>query len=179
MGFQYVSGIPTSGMSNPIGEILSKYRSRTRGPFADPITTPFSRIIVGDGQRLTYDYMASFGISHVLNCADESACRIELPPDRYTCINAIDSSDVHIYDRWYAEFKETMDKYLRNPECKNVYVHCQAGMNRSAALAAGYIVRKFGVPVEKVVQTMASQRPCVLTNEAFQKQLFDFAKKSA
>ena len=60
-----------------------------------------------------------------------------------------------------------------------MYVHCQAGMNRSAALAAGYIVRKFGVPVEKVVQTMASQRPCVLTNRAFQKQLFEFAKKSA
>jgi hypothetical protein len=176
MGFQYVSGI-TSSM-NPISDILSKNRLLSRGPFLDPVTTPFSRIIVGDGLRLTCEFMELYNITHVVNCADESACRVILPEDRYKCLNAIDSSTVNIFDGWYTEFKETMDRYLRSPECKNVYVHCQAGINRSVSLTAGYIVKKFGVPVEKVVQKMSQQRPCILTNEAFQEQLFHFAKKS-
>ena len=176
--FQYVSGLPNSRMNN-IRQILLKYRLRSMGPFSDPVTVPFSRIIVGDGPRLTHAYMEKHNITHVLNCADKSACKLILPQDRYICLNAIDSINVNIYDGWYDEFKEAMDRYLRNPECKNVYVHCQAGINRSVALTAGYIVRKFGVPLEKLITTMVQQRPCILTNEAFQFQLIEFAKKSS
>ena len=152
---------------------------RSQGPFRDPIANPFPRIYIGDGLRLTYAFMERNMLTHVINCADETACRIRLPPERYVCLNAIDSTEVQLFDTWYPEFKITMDRYLQDPTCRNVYVHCQAGINRSAFLAAGYIIKTFGIPIDRCVQKIIHQRPCALTNPAFADQLKLFAKNSS
>ena len=68
-----------------------------------------------------------------------------------------------------------MDKFLRDPQCRKVYVHCHAGMNRSATLAIAYVHRRFGIPMMKLIESVARQRPCILTNPAFQRQLVEFA----
>jgi protein-tyrosine phosphatase len=68
-----------------------------------------------------------------------------------------------------------MDRFLRDPSCRNVYVHCQAGMNRSATLVIAYIVRRFRAPLHGVVEHVARQRPCILTNMHFQDYLCKFA----
>lgn len=152
-------------------------RRRSRGFQHDPLANPFPRIWVGNGSRLSPDMMRAFSITHVINCADESACPAfvkEIVP--YTCLNAVDSVYVRIFD-WYPAFRATMDEYLRDPMCKGIYVHCQAGMNRSAFLAAAYVIRTFGVPFADCILRMVSQRPCIMTNPAFQAQLIDFVKR--
>lgn len=158
-------------------EIIDKERPRSRGPFHDPVTSPFDRIIVGDAFRINPKFLAGYRITHVINCADPSLKVLNYYPDRYECIDAIDSEDINIFDTWYPKFKETLDRFLRSPNCINVYVHCHAGMNRSASLAAAYVVKTFRVPVDRCVERMVRQRPCVLTNRAFVQQLEDFAKK--
>jgi hypothetical protein len=144
----------------------------------DPIANPFHRIWVGNGGRLTDDFMKAFSITHILNCAEDNACpsniKASLPENRYTCINAVDSVDVQLFKTWYPTFKDALDKYLKDPSCKGVYIHCQAGMNRSAFMAAAYVIKTFGVPLGVCVSQMVAQRPCVMTNTAFQSQLIDF-----
>ena len=157
---------------------LNMRRRRSRGCVYDPLANPFPRIWIGNGSRLSPEFMKAFSITHIINCADETAC----PPNiktmvPYTCIDAIDSTRVHIFNTWYPKFNETMDAYLQDPLCKGVYVHCQAGMNRSAFLAAGYVIKTFGIPFSECVIRMVSQRPCVMTNPAFQHQLIDFVKR--
>jgi protein-tyrosine phosphatase len=78
---------------------------------------------------------------------------------------------------YYPTFEKVMDMFLREPTCMCVYVHCVAGMNRSATLLAAYLHKRFGIPMEKVVEVMAKQRPCVLTNPSFVEQLEEFARK--
>lgn len=158
-------------------QILDKQRPRSRGPFYDSVTSPFDRIIVGDAFRISERFFSAYKISHVINCADPSMKVLNYKSDRYACINAIDSEDVNIIETWYPLFKETLDRFLRSPYCLNVYVHCQAGMNRSACLAAAYVVKTFRVPVDQCIYRMARQRPCILTNKEFVKQLEEFAKK--
>lgn len=158
-------------------DILDSQRQRSRGPFYDPVTSPFDRIIVGDAFRINEKFLQAFNITHIINCADPSMRNLNYKPDRYVCINAIDSEDVNIIETWYPAFKEALDTFLRSPYCLNVYVHCQAGMNRSASLAAAYVTKTFRVPIEQCIERMARQRPCVLTNRAFVKQLEEFAKK--
>jgi protein tyrosine phosphatase len=146
------------------------------------MANPFPRIWVGSGERLTRDLMNTYSFTHILNCADESACpyniKAGLTSNNYTCINAIDSTDVDLFGTWYPIFKETLDRYLRDTTCKNVFVHCQAGINRSATLTAGYVIKRFRVPLQTCLSKMISQRPCILTNPAFQEQLVQFVKKS-
>lgn len=156
---------------------LKQSRNRSQGWIKDPVALPFPRIYVGDGLRLTPTFMEHMDITHVINCADESACSVDLSDDKYTCLNAIDDIRANIFE-WYPQFKQTLDKFLRDPTCKNVYIHCQCGMNRSAFLAAAYIIKTFRVSFEQCILKIVNERPCVMTNPSFQKQLIDFAKKS-
>jgi hypothetical protein len=48
-------------------------------------------------------------------------------------------------------------------------------MNRSAALAIAYVHRRFGIPMMKLIESTVRQRPCILTNTSFQRQLVEFA----
>jgi hypothetical protein len=164
-------------MSTSLEDILEKVRSRSMGSFHDPTAFIFSRILVGDVLRLTESFTNNLKITHIINCAGPKFNRILVPTENFECIDAIDSESVKLFDTWYPKFKETMDRFLRDPKCINIYVHCQAGINRSAFLAIGYVVKTFGVPLERCVEKLARQRPCVLTNKAFLAQLKDFCKK--
>jgi hypothetical protein len=159
--------------------ILASQRHRSRGFLYDPIARPFPRIYLGAGVQLAPRIARAHQITHVLNCADDSAA----PPWvrntlKYTALNAIDSLEVQLFDTWYSDFKRTMDAYLRDPTCQNVYVHCHAGINRSAFLLAAYLVHTFRVPPLLCVRTMVIQRPCVMQNESFLKQFVEFVKKT-
>jgi hypothetical protein len=157
-------------------EIISRERPRSRGPYYDPNANPFPRIIVGDYSRLTKDFVNVFRITHIINCAGPELNRKDLVRSgNIECINSIDSETVNIFD-WYPKFKETIDRYLRDPSCINVYVHCQAGMNRSAFLTAAYIIKTFRVPIDRCIEKMVRQRPCVFGNSTFLKQLVEFCK---
>jgi hypothetical protein len=156
---------------------LNSHRQRSQGWTKDPVTLAFPRIFIGDGARLSPAFMELYRITHVINCADPSACRIDLDSEKYVCLNAVDHPSVNIFE-WYPQFKETMDKFLRDPSCLNVYVHCQCGINRSVFLTIAYIVKTFRIPLETCILRVVRERPCVMTNVSFQKQLIQFAKNS-
>jgi len=157
--------------------VLLPYRSRSRGYVHDPIARVFERILLGAGFYLLPKFVNGHQITHVINCADDSAC----PPSfraylgkNYTCLNAMDD-ETNILEKHYDAFEAAMDAYLRDPVCKNVYVHCQAGMNRSATLVLAYVVKRFRVNLVSLVHHVVRQRPCVMVNPHFQDYLVKFA----
>ena len=161
-----------------VAAILAPYRNRSRGPVYDPIASVFDRILLGPGLHMTPRFMAIYSVTNIINCADPGACpqwaQRHLGP-RYVCMDAEDTLETEIIRDFYPQFETTMDSFLRDPRCRKVYVHCQAGMNRSAALAIAYVHRRFGVPMLKLIDSVARQRPCILTNTSFQRQLLEFA----
>ena len=158
--------------------LMAPYRNRSRGPVYDPIASVFDRILLGPGLHMTPRFMTIYSVTHIVNCADEEACPLwarSFLKERYSCMNAQDTLETDIIRDFYPKFEETMDRYLRDPRCRKVYVHCQAGMNRSAALAIAYVHRRFGIPMMKLIESTVRQRPCILTNTSFQRQLVEFA----
>lgn len=83
--------------------------------------------------------------------------------------------ETNILQKHYPAFEAAMDAYLRDPACKNVYVHCQAGMNRSATLVIAYVFKRFRVEFAYLINHVARQRPCIMTNAHFQDYLVKFA----
>ena len=157
--------------------VLQKYRHLSKGFAHDPIATVYPRILLGPGFVLSPTFVKTRQITHVINCAEDDACplglRLALGP-RYACMNATDDA-TDIIAKHYSAFEATMDRFLRDPMCHNVYVHCQAGMNRSATLAVAYVVRRFRTKLQLVVENTARQRPCIMTNPYFQDYLCKFA----
>jgi len=158
--------------------ILNKYRHTSKGFAHDKIATVYPRILLGPGFILLPSFVQVRQITHVINCAEDYECPLGLKnalgPDRYACMNALDDP-TDILRKHYAHFEAAMDKFLRDPTCRNVYVHCQAGMNRSATLVMAYVIRRFRVKLNDIVETVARQRPCILTNPHFQEYLCKFA----
>ena len=158
--------------------VLDKYRHTSKGYAHDPIARVYPRILLGPGFVLLPSVVKVREITHVINCAEDNVCplglRNALGKERYACMNAMDDP-TDIIAKHYADFEAAMDTFLRDPSCRNVYVHCQAGMNRSATLVFAYVVKRFRVKLNDIVEHTARQRPCILTNPHFQEYLCKFA----
>jgi hypothetical protein len=155
------------------------YRRNSKGPCNDSPAKVHPKIMFGPGFYLNESFIDHHNITHVINCADESAVSTDIKNQlsgKYICLNAIDSFNVSIID-WYPAFEQFMNKFLRDQESKVIYVNCQMGMNRSGFLTALYICLKFNYPYDKVTKAILLQRPCALANPVFHQQVQDYIKK--
>lgn len=134
-----------------------------------------TRILVGPGAALTPRFISTYTITHVINCAfdEDSPMWFRLAYlDRYACMEAQDSP-LHNILSWYPLFEAYMKKFLRESHGV-VYVHCQAGMNRSAFLALAYVCKHFSMIPEDMIPRLQQQRPCMFQNVVYRNQVKDF-----
>jgi len=160
-------------------ELWEKYRRNSKGWKLDPLALVHPRIVVGSANNVDLHTLTAYNITHVVNCAQDWVTsewfKSEFP-DRITCINALDHRAEDI-TKWYPLFESSMNKFLSDPECKTIYVHCECGINRSGFLTLIYMCLKFGYSIETVVKSMLIQRPCMFTNTEYQKQAIEYIKK--
>lgn len=134
-----------------------------------------TRILVGPGAFLTPRFVAENQIGHVINCAgddDSPQWFRKKYPHNYVCLNAIDNVYVDIL-YWYPTFETMMLNFLRQGNGV-VYVHCQAGMNRSGSLALAYVCKHYHLPFDEMVKAVRSQRSVLLQNLVFMNQVKEF-----
>ncbi len=135
-----------------------------------------TRILVGPGAYLTPKFVYERGITHVINCAfpgDSPSWFQTKYPNQYTCLSAPDTNQHCILD-WYPTFEQTLFSYLRSPGTGVVYVHCQAGINRSAFLALAYVCSRFHMDGETMLEAFKRQRPCMFQNSVYRGQVMTF-----
>jgi hypothetical protein len=141
----------------------------------DPPAFFHPRILVGPGCFLKPYFAQKYDITHVINCAfdeDSPSWWRNHNPTKYKVLNATDSVRVNIL-HWYPEFEKTMQEFLRDGTGV-VYVHCQAGMNRSGSLALAYTCKNLGMEFDELVASVRKQRPCILQNPVFIDQVKEF-----
>lgn len=137
----------------------------------------YNRVLVGAGAMLTPSFVRKYGITHVINCAgpeDSPSWFRTSYPYNYECIGAQDSLFANILD-WYPRFQAILHAFLQHGT-GTVFVHCQAGMNRSGFLALAYVCRNFGVPFDTGIANGRRQRPVLFQNPVFMRQVEEFIK---
>jgi protein-tyrosine phosphatase len=148
---------------------------------ASPITTRippayfYPRILVGAGLAMSDMFAYKHNITHVINCAFDQDSPLWFRtkyPSRYVCLEAYDSPVHNILD-WYPKFEATMHRFLQQGN-GTVYVHCQAGMNRSAFLALTYVCKNFGLDMDATIKATLLQRPIMFQNPIFMNQVKEF-----
>jgi hypothetical protein len=134
----------------------------------------YPRILLGAGNQLTPFFAAKYNITHVVNCAFADDCPEwwrTRHPGQYAELHAVDSLLVQILD-WYPEFENWMRLFLRSTN-GTVYVHCKAGVNRSAFLVLTFVCKHFAIDFNTLLAAVRLQRPIVCDNSAFMKQVKD------
>ena len=151
----------------------ASYRRKSLGWQYDPSVKVHPRIIFGPGFRLTKEYAKTYNITHVINCADETSSPAWfklMHPKKYACLHAEDSPSANILN-WYSQFETIMQSFLKAPDANVIFVHCQAGVNRSGFLTLAFLCLHFGYDYEITVKSILKQRPCALLNPAYQIQV--------
>ena len=60
-----------------------------------------------------------------------------------------------------------------------VFVHCMAGVSRSATVLAAYLIRFHGLSPDEAIALLIERRPIVNPNPGFRKQLEDYHRVHA
>lgn len=138
-------------------------------------------LLIGAGCMLTPEFIDKHKITHIINCADNCHSPEWIPEafsEDYMCLQAPDSLDNDI-TLWYNKFEETLTSFIRSPNCKTVYIHCQAGINRSTCLTLIYCSARLHYDFEMTCKSILLQRPCAFTNHVYYNQVKTYVKNHA
>jgi hypothetical protein len=159
--------------------LISAARKRSRGPFLDPPVLFYPNLMVGPGMFLHPRFVFANGITHIINVGEAEAAPEWVKrafASRYTHLPISDDDKTQLMSIYLA-FEQTLLKYMKDPNARMIYVHCMAGMNRSASLTAMFVMRQSRTPLEAIMLHSLRVRPCMYANPHFNAQLAEFAKK--
>jgi len=157
------------------------------GPAADVIEVVPGMLFLGNKSlALDLQKLQSFGFKQVINCAPQSvASGADLYGDMLT-------NYIELWQDDYSDFCVMQDfdavwESLQNPDHCPCLIHCEQGVNRSAALAIAVHMRhRYLLHNEAAMDAVASlrfswqgvaqQKGQVLLNTGFQRQLLLFAR---
>ena len=111
------------------------------------------------------DILKSLGVTHVVNCSLEQPNFFPNDLIYYNC-NLRDSLTEQI------EFEGPL-RFIQQALASGgvVFVHCAAGVSRSASIVIGYLMRTQGLSKREALRKVAELRPCIKPNSNFLKQL--------
>eukprot|EP01137_Pigoraptor_chileana_P008081 Opistho-2@54443 len=123
------------------------------------------------------DWLSTTGVDCVLNMA---AGQVQTgtgyyPSDmEYLEFDVVDGEDCDIS----AHFDAALS-FLASAKSSNrrAFVHCVAGVSRSATVVLAYLVKHEGMALHEAVRYLAQRRPIICPNDGFLYQLVDFAMK--
>mmetsp|Transcript_23110 Transcript_23110/g.41341 ORF Transcript_23110/g.41341 Transcript_23110/m.41341 type:complete len:498 (-) Transcript_23110:95-1588(-) len=118
------------------------------------------------------------GIGAVLNCAPsvcaDPVAKYNKARILYAEIDAQDDRSFQLIKECLKPASEFISAAHRDRGC-GVLVHCMAGINRSAALAIGYLLVRDRPNLFTLFSACVSSRPSILQNPSFQLQLCELA----
>jgi len=92
----------------------------------------------------------------------------------YLVLNALDTTNTNL-SKVFEISNEFIDTALQDNG--RVLVHCMAGRSRSVTILAAYLIKTFGLPTNKIIDSIYTKRPIIEPNTYFMKQLEEYYNK--
>nr|AOL57136.1 PTP [Chrysodeixis includens nucleopolyhedrovirus]AOL57277.1 PTP [Chrysodeixis includens nucleopolyhedrovirus]QGW49265.1 PTP [Chrysodeixis includens nucleopolyhedrovirus]QGW49405.1 PTP [Chrysodeixis includens nucleopolyhedrovirus]QGW49545.1 PTP2 [Chrysodeixis includens nucleopolyhedrovirus] len=89
--------------------------------------------------------------------------------DNYLYINIDDNERADIQSHFSKSFDFLLNKI--DLEKRRVYVHCHAGVSRSATIVIHYLTKRTGYNLDEIYNYVASKRSVINPNPSFKRQL--------
>jgi dual specificity phosphatase 3 len=131
----------------------------------------YPRVFFGDAGLTHSPDIAEF--THIVNCDSrkESTGTWARAERTVIWLQSFDEPDYPILSRYLATMSEFIDAALIDPTSR-IYIHCLAGINRSATLAIAYACSKTGAAAGDLLPILRSRSGRLLVaNAGFEEQL--------
>jgi protein-tyrosine phosphatase len=113
-------------------------------------------------------YLKSIGITHVLSVLND--CRPFYPDDfTYLSIN-LEDDDSEDIKQHFTKAIDFMDTAIYDSD-GHVFVHCAAGVSRSATIVIAYLMKKQNLSFDDALKIVQTKRPVICPNVGFREQL--------
>lgn len=109
------------------------------------------------------NYLSAEHISQIFDLVINCTTHIpffQIPPEKQIRIPVCDTPDDSQKMLYYLDIYNVFDKIHR--VIKNggkVLIHCHMGMQRSAAVAAAYLIYVYGIPIDAAISRVKKSRP--------------------
>jgi len=184
-----VSPVPADAIEfilRETGESLLQHRlglteSQALQRLAEDVATPMHeiepRLWLGDESGAKdLDALRRAGITHVVNClADTYAFHIE-GGFKYLNLDLSDDAKEDIFARFDAATSWMADALRESPQ-NSVFVHCSAGVSRSAALLCAFLMLHHRLPAKLALERIQIVRSCADPNTRFRSDLLRWQRK--
>lgn len=110
------------------------------------------------------DILRSNDIRHVISIGVN--LDVKFKGINYHFINLMDLPETNI-----SEALKACLTIIRDSQSENVFLHCNAGVSRSASVAIAYLMVRRNLSYEEAYQNIKSIRGCIKPNEGFVEQL--------
>lgn len=140
----------------------------------EPITT-WGLYVGGMREANNLEMLQRLHISAVVN-ASPDVVHVDYPKQwRVLTVDAEDDEFYPLLETHLEAVVEFVDQ--QRAEKRPVLLHCFAGMNRSAALCAAYLMVKERLGLFRVVKLLSEKRGWILSNDGFMHQLVRLARE--
>lgn len=160
--------------SPPVQKSLSMLGKMVKGSSYDEI---LPRLYLGDiTMAVNRQDMSKLGITDMITAEMKPIPNQDLSPtvQRYLFINVMDHTKQDLLSHFETS-NQFIENALKNPHNK-VYVHCVAGISRSATLVISYIMKSRCMSYPEALEIVLQKRKVVDPNEGFVKQLVLYHK---
>ena len=93
---------------------------------------------------------------------------------RYKVVELSDNEESDIR-KHFRECIQFLDEEIKAG--RTVYVHCMAGVSRSASVMISYFMWKYNMTMVDAMAAVKEKRPCIRPNDGFLLQLIEFEKE--
>ena len=125
------------------------------------------------GSARDAELVSALHVTHVLNLSGRPSSRYCLS---HAKVMSIEMEDRRGY-RLNMHFEACLDFIRKGLSEGGILVHCEAGVNRSVAIVAAYLLVEKNVPLSSVLRLLREKRGLVLTNVWFIAELVILAEK--
>ncbi|CDW78924.1 protein-tyrosine phosphatase [Stylonychia lemnae] len=118
------------------------------------------------------DLLVKTGITHILTVAKDHPPKF---PSSFTykVVKVLDLPSTNLKQRFMPCIQFIQDAVSKNGK---VFVHCYAGVSRSATIVIAYLMLEHGLSFSAAIKLVKSKRPFINPNDGFRKQLLLFEK---
>jgi hypothetical protein len=104
-----------------------------------------------------FPVLQKLGIGSILNAAFPLSSHCAMPDQFAYCTLNLEDSEEEDIMRVFGKAYEFIENSLAQK--RNVLIHCQAGVSRSVAIAASYLMKRFSLSAKAALQSIQARRP--------------------